>query len=418
MVIWGLFALNTEAQEAIRITKTNLETNFREHLTFTLSAEGSADIVKAELFYQIVGQVASARNEAEFTPGKTIQAKFRFDQTDPTNYMPPGTELEYWWKLSDANGKTLKTDKQKLLYLDNRHEWQTLESKRLTLYWYDGSADFGKRLFDRANLALDTLESDVGVTVEHPIRIFIYGDHQDLLDAVSTAAKDWTGGQAFADFGVVVIGISTDQLDWGLKAMTHELSHLVIHQATNNTYGGQLPTWLDEGIAVYNENKKELDEDFRSILDTAVKKNELMSLRSLASPFPTDSMKANLAYGESGAVVKFIIDTYGTAAMAKLLKIFAEGALPDEALQQALGVDMVGLDNAWRTSLGLPPLPGTTPPASSPKATPEKITPPETPTIVPAPAQKRNPLASLPCCGGLLPLLGLGWVAGLAMKRR
>jgi hypothetical protein len=70
-------------------------------------------------------------------------------------------------------------------------------------------------------------------------------------------------------------------------------------------------------------------------------------------------MQANLAYGQSGAVVKFIIDQYGPDAMAQLLAIFADGAIYDEALIEALGVDTDGLDNAFRKNLGLPPLPGT-----------------------------------------------------------
>ena len=52
-----------------------------------------------------------------------------------------------------------------------------------------------------------------------------------------------------------------------------------------------------------------------------------MTFQTLSSSFPADSQAANLAYGQSGAVVHFILDTYGTEAMAKLLEIFAEGAL-------------------------------------------------------------------------------------------
>ncbi len=407
---------STLAQESISVTAEKWEANFREHLTFTVSAKSEVEITKVELFYQIVGQLAASRNEAKFTPGKSIAAEFKIDQTEPANYMPPGTEVEYWWKITDANDNKLKTDKKTLLYLDNRHDWQKLQNKRLTLYWYEGESDFGQRLFDRANQALDTLETNVGVTVEHSLKIFIYTNHQDLLDAVYTSAKDWTGGVAFTEFGVVVLGISPDQLEWGLKATTHEISHLVIHQAMSNSLG-QLPTWLDEGIAVYNENQEQLDEDFRFILEAAVKKNDLMTLRSLTSPFPADTMLANLAYGESGAVVKFIIDTYGSKGMAKLLKIFAEGALPDEALQQALGVDTDGLDNAWRATLGLPPLPGTetksaTEGESLPESTSEKVAPKNTATIAPQPTptteKKQNPLSWLPCLAGILPLAFFG----------
>jgi hypothetical protein len=156
----------------------------------------------------------------------------------------------------------------------------------------------------------------------------------------------------------------------------------------------------------------------------------------------------NLAYGQSGAVVKFIIDTYGTEAMAKLLDIFAEGAIYDEALQEALGLDTDGLDNAFRASLGLSPLPGTEPateteaeadtpeqaeiavveeenPEEAPAAeadiaepvpTPvEKVEPDPAAPIEPEPAPQAaeapsSPLSSLPCLAGLFVLMIMGLV--------
>lgn len=352
------------AQGDVQIIDQSWDSEFRDHLTFTLEAEHSTEITEVDLFYRVVGQLATSRNEAEFSPGTTINAEFTIDQTDPSNYFPPGAELEYWWKLTDAQGNEIKTETKTLTYIDDRFEWQTLESERLTLYWYQGDEAFGQALFERAQEALDTLETDVGISLENPIKIFIYANHQDLLSALSVTAQEWTGGVAYTNYGVVVIGINPSQLEWGLDAMTHEMSHLVIHQATDNPFSG-LPRWLDEGIAVYNENQDELDDDFRPIFERAVENNELMTLRTLSSPFPGDPLEANLAYGQSGAVVKFIIDTYGSDAMAELLSIFAEGAVYDEALEQALGVDTDGLDNAFRESLGLPPLPGTEPEAAA-----------------------------------------------------
>jgi hypothetical protein len=438
LVILGLALLlaipagTAQAEDAIKVSNQTWDAHFRDYLTFTLQAESTAQIVQANLYYQIVGQVATSRNDADFTPGKSIEAKFTLDQTKPENYLPPGTELHYWWKIVDASGNELKTEKGTLLYLDDRYSWQKLDNKRLTLYWYDGGNSFGQALFDRANQALDTLETDIGITIDNPIKIFIYANHNDLLGAISTAAQDWTGGQAFTDYGVVVIGVQSNQLDWGLNATTHEMTHLVIHQATNNSFT-DLPHWLDEGIAVYNERQDKLVDDFRPVFEQAVKNNELMSLRTLSSPFPSDPYQANLAYGESGAVVKFIVDTYGPEAMGKLLHIFSEGALYDEALQQALGVNMDGLDNAFRASLGLPPLPGTegsqisaqpaavsqedkmiavTEAAVSQEAAVNNPAPSSPPVEAPVPAadQSQSQSSSLPCLAGILPLLGVGLV--------
>ncbi len=405
------------AQSPITVDAQNITSEFRNNITATISAHGQTDITEVEFFYRVRGQPATTRNDADFSPGTQIDASFAIDQT--SIYFPPGTVLEYWWKLTDANGETLKTDKQTYEYIDNRHDFKVLSNDRVSVYWYRGDDKFGQALFDQANVALDRLENTIGVKVENQVKIFIYGSHQDLLDAIAVGAQEWTGGQAFTDFGVVVIGVSPSNLDWGLKATTHELTHLVIHQATDNPYG-DLPRWLDEGLAVYNEDPDTLDVQFRHSFESAVKSNSLMTLQTLSSSFPADPEAANLAYGESGAVVKFIIDTYGGDAMKKLLDIFSEGELYDKALKEALGTDTHGLDNAWRASLGLPPLPDFAPaqPENQSQNQPVSAATPQSNSAAqaqPAPTAAPQPEKSggLPCVSGAIPLalFGMVWVA-------
>jgi len=415
-VLGTLLALlvSVSAQGEMQVLDQSIKSEFRDHITAHLNAEGSNEITQVEFFYRVAGRKATARSVADFEAGTTVEAEYSIDQT--SIYFPPGTELEYWWKITDANGETLKTDQETYLYLDNRHDFNTLSNDRITLYWYRGDDDFGQDLFDQANKGLDQLEENVGVSIEQPLKIFIYGSHDDLMDAISVGAQEWTGGQAFTDQGVVVMGVSPSNLDWGLKATTHELTHLVIHQATDNPYG-DLPRWLDEGLAVYNEDPERLDSQFRTSFEKAVASDSLMTLQTLSSSFPADSHAANLAYGESGAVVKFIIDAYGTESMMHLLEIFSEGALYDDALEEALGVDTRELDNAWRASLNLSPLADTqteiAPVAeTAPQPEPEPVGEQSalTPEPAAAPQNETEPETQkpeLPCLPGLLPIVML-----------
>ena len=95
--------------------------------------------------------------------------------------------------------------------------------------------------------------------------------------------------------------------------------------------------------------------------------------------------------------------------MARLLEIFAEGSTYDDALEQALGVDTWGLDNAWRQSIGAPTLVtpalagvGPTDDQSAvapPSGTSEMATrdPSPEPSAVPSEAER-----ALPCLGGCM----------------
>jgi hypothetical protein len=126
------------------------------------------------------------------------------------------------------------------------------------------------------------------------------------------------------------------------------LTHLVVRQATFSPYG-QLPVWLDEGLAMYNEG--ELDPDFRSCLDGAILADELISVRSLCSPFSAYSEKACLSYAESYSLVEYLLDNYGQDKMLDLLALLKQGSTYDEALTEVYGFDMDGLDAHWRATL-------------------------------------------------------------------
>ncbi len=345
---------SAEAQEAVRVLDQSVESVFRDHVTFRIKLESDSVIKEVRLLYRVTGLPATSRGDAQFEPGKTVEATFTIDQR--RDYLPPGSEISYWWRVTTEAGDTLKTEPQTYLYMDDRHEWQMLSNERLALYWYRGDQDFGQALFQQANRTLDQIEDEAGVRVEKPVKIFIYGSHRDLMDAVEVGAHEWTGGQAFTEHGVVVINVSPNDLDFGLIAVPHELTHIVIHRATDNPYS-DIPRWLDEGLSVYMSG--ELDSPFRGYRELVrlyARQNRLMTLQTLSSSFPADPEQANQAYAQSGLVVEFIIQHYGKETMAKLLNIFSQGSLYDDALREALGVDMWELDNAWRESIGAPPL--------------------------------------------------------------
>jgi hypothetical protein len=162
---------------------------------------------------------------------------------------------------------------------------------------------------------------------------------------------EWTGGAAFTGFGIIAIGISPGQVDWGERTLVHELTHLVVHQATFSPYG-QLPTWLDEGLAMYNEG--ELEPYLRPYLQRAISDDKLISVRSLCSPFSAEPEKAYLSYAQSYSLVEYLLDNYGQARMLRLLTLLKQGSPYDEALTEVYGFDIDGLDSRWRETLADP----------------------------------------------------------------
>jgi len=267
--------------------------------------------------------------------------------------LPPGSSVEYWWTVEDAKGSKVETVPVQVKFNDNRYSWQSLTGGKVTIYWYQGDESFAQELMATAQQALARLAEDTGAELEKPVELYIYANAQDLQGAM-IYPQEWTGGVTFTRYGVVAIGIAPANLDWGKRAIAHELTHLVINQVTLNPYI-DLPTWLDEGLAMHTEGS--LEAAFADSLSMAIAGNRLISVRSLASPFSAYAEESVLAYAESYSLVDFLITNYGGDKMLELLNTFRQGSSYDGALEEVYGFDMDGLDALWRAYVTTPTQP-------------------------------------------------------------
>ena len=341
------------AVDGIVVIDMDVDIDFPNQAVFTIEAESYVDIVDVRLYYQVdrmnYAEVVS-EGWADFTPASMVEANWVWDMRNAG--LPPGAEVIYWWMIEDADGNRFETSPDIMNFDDDRYLWQSLTStapqgSEMSLFWYEGSDSFARELMDTCEEGLARLTQDIGTYPERPINIYIYASDNDLKGAM-IFPQEWTGGVAFTAFSTIAIGISPSELDWGKKALLHELTHLVVHQATFSPYG-QLPLWLDEGLAMYNEG--ELDPVLRSYLEEAIAEDELISVRSLCSPFSAYSEKASLSYAQSYSLVEYLLDNYGQDSMLDLLTIFKQGSTYDEALTEVYGFDIDGLDARWRATL-------------------------------------------------------------------
>jgi len=341
------------AGDDIAVIDSDVDVNFPSQAEFTLEAESYVDIVNVRLYYQVdkmnYAEVVS-EGWADFTPASRIEANWVWDMRNAS--LPPGAEVTYWWMIEDADGNRFETSPEIMHFDDDRYLWQSLTSTvpqggELTLFWYEGDDSFARELMDACEEGLARLTQDIGTYPERPIKIYIYASANDLKGAM-IFPQEWTGGVAFTAFSTIAIGITPSNLDWGKRAVVHELAHLVVHQATFSPYG-QLPLWLDEGLAMYNEG--ELDPVFRSCLQEAILEDKLISVRSLCSPFSAETEKVCLSYAQSYSLVEYLLDNYGQDKMLDLLTILKQGSTYDEALIEVYGFDIDGLDARWRGTL-------------------------------------------------------------------
>ncbi|MCI0610054.1 MAG: hypothetical protein L0Z71_13460 [Anaerolineae bacterium] len=371
----------TTAFASPRATVTDNEAilNFPESATFRATVTSDSEIQSIVLEYgneqQTCGEVI-AKAFPQFTPGKTVNAEWTWEMRQ-SGSLPPGATLWWRWRVTDASGNETVSETKTATWLDDTHDWRTInngDSQRVRLHWYEGDQTFAIDLAKAAYNGLQFNETQSGLKAESPIDIYIYADTNDLKDAV-LYEPSWTGGQAFPAQDIVILGISQYDLDWGRDAIVHELTHVLVGHLTFSCLG-DVPTWLNEGLAVYSEG--ELDRSSQQQLENAIRSDTLLTVRSLSTGFSEVSDKAYLSYSQSYSITKFLVETYGQEEMTSLLIALREGLSTDDALMQTYGFDIDGLENAWRQAIGAKPQPVS--PEGQPTVQP---TPTFVPTIIP-----------------------------------
>jgi len=371
-------SVTSEARRKAEVWTTNeLSLNFPDSATFRAAFTSESEITSIVLEYgneqQTCGEVI-ARAFPQFTPGKTVEAEWTWEMRQ-SGSLPPGAHLWWRWRVTDANGQETVTEAKTAAWLDNVHIWKTMNNgntQSVRLHWYEGDQAFAADLAKAAYEGLQFNETQSGLKAEAPIDIYVYASTDDLKDAILYEAS-WTGGQAFPEQDIVILGISPSDLDWGRDAIVHELTHVLVGHLTFSCLG-DVPTWLNEGLAVYSEG--ELDPVSARQLEDAIQDDTLLTVRSLSRGFSEIPEKAYLSYSQSYSITKFLVETRGQERMTSLLVSLRDGLTIDEALMGTYGFNVDGLEAAWRTSIGAQPASVSTQPTVQP-------TPTFVPTIVP-----------------------------------
>ncbi len=403
--------------------------NFPQDVRFLLEWPADATITSAVLNYD-VNNVSCLDAAAQVpvnlvTNTDSIVADWTWVMGRSGN-PPPGAELSWSWTLTDSEGNVMETPVQTQTFTDDRFPWQTISAESINLHWYRGE-EVGPILLDAAVAGLDTLENDMGIQLQDDVDIYIYGSAADMRDAL-LFVQDWAGGVAFDEYNTILMGVEPSSAEgWGRSTMRHELAHLVVGQYGWSCVGGSRPTWLNEGLAMYAEG--EPDADTIASIQLATQDNSFEPLRSLNGSFSSHGPAAGIAYAQSYSVVDFLLRQYGQEAMQLLLQTLAAGTSYDEALTQVYGLDVDGVEAAWRVAMGLPPRtfpPTPTPiiaanvPTAVPLGKPENVPTPPSAAEIPDNGEER-PLSTnnIEICGlGMIPLLGIGLVISMQARRK
>ena len=249
--------LPAHAQGSITVYNNEPVFEFPDRLTFQAKFENDRPIQKVVLEYGVdqwtCGTVI-AKAFPEITPGQDVSAEWTWEMKQ-SGSQPPGSTIWWRWHVTDDQGQETMTNRREVVWLDDQHDWQTASGDDINLHWYEGDASFGRELHQAAVKSLADLADVTGLRTNQPIDLYIYGNADDMREAV-LYEPGWTGGLAYSDHNIVIIGISPEEMDWGKRTQAHELTHVLVGQLTFSCLS-DIPTWLQEGLAMYGEGGPE-----------------------------------------------------------------------------------------------------------------------------------------------------------------
>lgn len=379
----------SSAQSNIKIdityNKTTLE--FPNYLSFNLSANSSGLIKKATLVYGMAGlscQRDGTRQQMDIEhPKSVLHTSWDWDIT---GVLPLGTEVWWQWELETVGGGFMATERQTIKIEDDSNDWDSANKNGVTVHWYEGNNQFGNNMLELADESVERISADFGLDRPENLQLWLYPDSEAVREAL-VYVPEWTGGIAYPEQGTTILGVGPGDEEWAEQIVPHELTHLIVGVRMFNCRAISLPTWLNEGLARYAENRTAADENIiDDELESAFKAGRVPPLRSLEAGFSAYSNSASLSYTQSYKVVQYLIETYGPEKLDQLLTLMQQGETIDPALLAVYGFDTNGLDVAWRAEWGY---------SATPTAEADVLALQATPTIVPTLALSGIPMAEL-----------------------
>jgi len=314
---------------------------FGEQITFSAQLKSPLQIQQANIVINVEAQGVTQVQPVEFTDG---QAEYRFDTRQ--NLVRPFSFVRWYYELTLSDGSRLQSDSFSMRYDDNRFSWQRLESGLLRVLWTQGDSTFGQNAMNAAQSGLQVIENIMPIDLAQPVDIYIYAAQNDLA-ALGVGA--WAAGHANPALGVVMVVIEpgASQSLTMEQRIPHELMHVMLYRQIGAGYG-QLPAWLNEGVATLAEINPNADYD--RALSAAGDRNAFIPIADLCASFPADFAQAFLAYAEARSFTTYLRDTYGAPALLELAKAYAGGVDCDNGVQRVLGTPLSQLDANWRES--------------------------------------------------------------------
>jgi len=258
-------------------------------------------------------------------------------------------------------------------------EWIELNGEHFIVYFI-GEEKLAKEILDKAEFFYRNIATELGYPRysefwmwDKRVKIYLYPDHQAFLKA--TGQPQWSQGMAdYKNKTIISYAWSKEFVE---ALLPHEIAHLIFRDFVG--FKGEIPLWLDEGVAQWEEEakRKQIKAMSRQLFnnDSVLSLEDMMKLdirhitqtdrvyiRSTLTKsgergvlFLSGDNLINTYYIQAVSLVGFLIEKYGSYAFASFCRELRDGKSLEDALKFAYPDHIRNLtefENKWREYLG------------------------------------------------------------------
>ena len=347
----ALTAVTSTAQAQAIIDSSTVENGYPSQLTFKLTAHSDSNITDVTLNYAITGRGTSAIGKPnDLNPDRNVSVAIPVQVNSQSSYIPVGSEFVYHWEITSADGSKFVGPDATFFYLPPNQDWKTVKGDFMTVYYHGDKQPLANAYLKAGVETYDKMATKLlKTTLEQvPVKVILFDDEKESSQArppksAKFDATTTTCGTKVTNDIVLVIPVSCGTAD-RTDTLRHEFTHIINETAGEGPFG-KLPSWLDEGTAVYGQVTP--GDNFTGAFDSAARGNRLIPFVSMATA-PSDAALVNLFYGQAYTMAKYLVDKDGPATYAQFFANIKKGGRFEDALKQTYGFDLAGFEDEFR----------------------------------------------------------------------
>lgn len=223
------------------------------------------------------------------------------------------------------------------LWAQNSGDWSELKGDHFIVYYRAGERNFADQVLRQAERYYDRIAGSLGYSRrsefwlwENRCRIYVHPNRESFQKVAQQAA--WSSGFAIPEERTIVsFSEAAEFLD---SVLPHELTHLIFRDFVG-IQNEEIPLWLDEGLAMAQEEAR------RPFFDQWVKRMianrnwiPVVDINPIRSMSGASTEQAAIFYAEAQSLVRFLLDAGEPARFVQFCRDLRDGKLLEEALRK------------------------------------------------------------------------------------